>query len=89
MKRLLLIEGSVTEVKSESYFETKARIEDLEAQIEEMRASMREMVGRMADRGIVERAYRAMREPKPPTRKLTGKIPRYQRDLIEAGKLAD
>lgn len=56
-------------------------------QLEEMRASMREMVGRMADKGIVERAYRAMREPKPPMRKLKGKVPRYQREMIERGEL--
>jgi hypothetical protein len=60
---------------------------DLRAENERLKASVREMVGRMADRGIVERAYEALGEPKPPMRKLKGKIPRYQQELIDRGEL--
>ena len=82
MKTLLLIEGSVTEVKSEGYFEMKARI----AQLETLARDSLKMTG---DGAWHMRVRELLGEPKPPSRQLKGKIPRYQQELIDAGKLAD
>jgi hypothetical protein len=73
----------VTEGGAGDFPRMTARIAELEAQRDLMLASMREMVGRMADRGICERAYEAMGEEKPPMRKLKGKPPKYQSGKVE------
>lgn len=56
---------------------------------EKLRAMLRESLKWVGDGRWHEQVYEALGEPKPPTRKLKGKIPRYQQELIKAGKLKD
>lgn len=76
MSKLLLIEGAVTEVKSEEFTANRERITQLEI-------LLRESLNKTGDRAWHEKVHSALGEPMPPIRKLTGKIPRYQRKLQE------
>lgn len=63
MKKLLIIEGSITEIKSEEFFGARDRIAKLERVV-------REYLKHNGDGRIADMAYEALGEPKPPMRKL-------------------
>ena len=73
MKRLLLIEGVITEVKSEDFAKNRARVIELET-------LLRESLTKTGDRAWHEKVHAALGEPLPPLRILKGKVPRYQRE---------
>lgn len=62
---------------------------DLRAENELMRGLLRESLKVTGDGAWHRRVYAALGEEPPPVRKLKGKPPKYQRELIDAGKLAD
>jgi hypothetical protein len=72
VKRLFLINGDVTEVKSEEFFRSQERVAELEG-------LLRESLKCTGDGAWHRRVYKALGEEPPPLRKLTGKVPRYQR----------
>jgi hypothetical protein len=72
MKRILLIEGSITEIKSEQFTENQERIIVLES-------LLRESLGKTGDRAWHEKVHAALSEPMLPLRILKGKVPRYQK----------
>ena len=72
MKRILLIEGSITEIKSEQFTKNERRIAELEA-------LLRESLNKTGDRAWHEKVHAALGEPMPPLRILKGKVPRYQK----------
>jgi hypothetical protein len=67
MKRLLLIEGTVTEVKSEGYVEREARIAELEK-------LLRESLNVTGDGEWHRKVHTALGEEPPSLKKLTTKI---------------
>lgn len=81
-KKLLLIHGSVTEVTTNGLLASHERVQVLEA-------LLRESLKVTGDGAWHKRVYEALGEPLPPIRKLKGKIPRHQQELIAAGKLKD
>lgn len=72
MKRILLIEGSITEIKSEQFTNNEQRIVELET-------LLRESLNKTGDRAWHEKVHSALGEPMPPLRILKGKLPRYQK----------
>lgn len=72
MKQILLIEGSITEIKSEQFTRNEQRILELEA-------LLRESLNKTGDRAWHEKVHAALGEPMPPLRVLKGKVPRYQK----------
>jgi hypothetical protein len=73
MTTLLLIEGVITEVRSEEFTANKQRIMLLEA-------LLRESLTKTGDGAWHKKVYEVLGEPPPPLRILKGKIPRYQRE---------
>jgi hypothetical protein len=50
--------------------------------ITELEAMLREMIYNSGRKDLNDRARAILGDPPPPLRKLTGKIPRYQKELI-------
>lgn len=58
-----------------------------EERIEELETMLRESLNKTGDGEWHDRVHRVLGEPKPSVRILTGKIPRYQQEQINAGTL--
>ena len=71
MSRMFLIEGVITEVKSDEFEQNRQRVIELEA-------LLRESLNKTGDGAWHRKVRAALGEPPPPLRKLKGKIPRYQ-----------
>lgn len=88
MKRVLLIEGTVTEIKSDDLL-TQPDVAALQARLVEYERVLRLFLKYCGyNKSIAEQAYAALGEPYPSIRILKGKIPRYQQVLIDDGKLS-
>lgn len=57
--------------------------------VKRLEGLLRESLKVSGDGAWHRKVYGALGELKPPTRKLKGKVPRYQRELINKGELAD
>lgn len=81
MKKLLLIEGSITEIKDgDGFMLMRERVMALES-------LLRDSLIVCGDGAWHKRVYEALGEDAPPLRKLKGKVPRYQKDAALAARI--